>query len=209
VLFGGHFFKEIAVSTHLSRYFRQRRKALGLRFGDVARRMGYRSLPGACNKLVLFEERGDIPLDLFRKLAAVLEIDEVTIQELAARDQKEHLEQWTAWANEPIEPEVILRLMPAVFWGHKIPEHLKTTEEMEAYAQRLTRERHMKGWLVLSRRLSIYFDENGANKFVHEAGPGECVGPYMRLKGNPRKFVFGGPQGITPITPPERHGPQP
>jgi len=203
------FFKEIAVSTHLSRYFRQRRKALGLRFGDVARRMGYKSLPGACNKLVQFEQEGDIPLDLFRKLAAVLEIDEATIRQLAEQDRREHLEQWTNWANEPVKPTVILRLMPAAYWSHKIPEHLKTTEELEAFTQALTKEKHMKGWLVLSRRIAVYFDENGNKKCVQEAAPGEHLGPYMQVRGSRRKFIFGGPQGITPITTPERHGPQP
>jgi transcriptional regulator with XRE-family HTH domain len=209
VLFGGHLFNEIAVSTHLSRYFRQRRQALGLRFGDLARRMGYKSLPGVCNKLVRFEEQGDISLELFNKLAAVLEIDEATIRQLAAQDRREQLEQWTHWANQPIEPKVILRIMPAVYWSHRIPQHLTTIEEMEAFAQTLTKEKHMKGCLIVSRRLAVYFDERGEKYFVQEAAPGEHVGPYMRLRGRGKKFIFGGPHGITPITTPELHGPQP
>ncbi len=59
------------MATTLSTYFRQQRFHLGLRPGDVARLMGYKSIVGTANKIVLFEERGDIRTDLFRKLAAV------------------------------------------------------------------------------------------------------------------------------------------
>ena len=194
------------MSTHLSRFFRERRIDLGLRPGDVARRMGYKSLHGACNKLIYFEERGDIPVDLFRKLAVALRIDDEIITGLIEQDRREYLAQWTAWANEPVEPEIVFRAIPGVFAGHPIPEHLKTTEEMEQYAQAFAIQNHKKTWLVLSRKLRVYFDEEGT-KSVQEAAPAECNGPYMRLGSSKKRFLFGG-SGITPITEPEKHQPR-
>jgi hypothetical protein len=202
-------FKEIAVSTNLSRFFRQRRLDLGLRYGDVARRMGYTSLAGACNKLIMFEDRGDIHADLFARLAAVLGVDQATIDTLIAQDRKEFLEAWTAWANEPIQPEICFRAIPGVFFGHPVPDHLKTTEEMEAYAQAFAKRSGKKTWLILSNKLRVYFDEDGTRRGVQEAAPGECNGPWMRLGRSRKKFILGGSSGMEPrmVHEPERRGP--
>ena len=165
------------MSTHLSRFFRERRIELGLRYGDVARRMGYRSLHGACNKLIYFEERGDIPVALFRKLAVALGIDDQKIKGLVSTDRREYLAQWTAWANEPVKPEIVFRAIPGVFAGHPIPEHLTTTEEMEAYTQEFAKKYHKKTWLVISRRLRIYFDEDGSRRGAQEAALARSMDP--------------------------------
>ena len=61
------------MSTNLSRYFRQRRLALGLRPGQVAERTGHRKCKTA-NLICLFEERGDLDPRLFPKLQAALNI---------------------------------------------------------------------------------------------------------------------------------------
>ena len=68
------------MATNLSSYCRQRRLALGLRPGQVARLMAYKSIVGAANKIVMFEERGDIRADLFEKLKAALGIDDATAE---------------------------------------------------------------------------------------------------------------------------------
>jgi hypothetical protein len=196
------------MATSLSAYFRQRRVDLGLRPGDVARRMGYQSLAGACNKIILFEDRGDIHADLFAKLAAVLGVDQGTIDRLIAQDRREFLEAWTAWANDPIEPEIIFRAIPGVFAGHQLPKHLKTTEEMETYARDFAVKYHKKTWLVLSNKLRVYFNEEG-RRSVQEATPGQCNGPWMRLGRSQKKFTLGGSSGMEPrmVNEPEKREP--
>ena len=193
------------MSTHLSRFFRERRIELGLRHGEVAGRMGYKSIVGTANKIVRFEETGDILAAAFAKLAAVLGIDTETIERLVELDRRAYLQAWTAWANEPVEPEIVFRAIPGVFAGHPLPAHLHTTEEMEEYTQDFAIRYHKKTWLVLSRKLRVYFDEDGT-KSVQEAAPGEINGPWMRLGSSQKKFLFGG-EGITHITEPEKHGP--
>jgi len=169
--------------------------------------MGYKSIVGTANKIVMFEERGDILAEIFKKLATVLGIDDETIQRLNADDRRQYLAEWTVWANEPVDPEIVFRAIEGVFAGHPIPSHVKTKEEMEAYAQSFAKKHHKKTWLILSRRLRIYFDEDGTKKGVKEAAPGQCNGPWMRLNGSTKKFLFGGSQGITPVSEPEQHGP--
>jgi hypothetical protein len=167
--------------------------------------MGYKSIVGTANKIVMFEERGDILAAVFNKLAVVLGIEDETIKGLVEQDRRQYLAEWTAWANEPVEPEIVFRAIPGVFAGHPIPEHLTTTEEMEQYAQAFATKYHKKTWLVLSRKLRVYFDETG-RKSVQEAAPGEINGPWMRLGSSRKTFLFGG-DGIVPITEPAKHGP--
>ncbi len=144
------------MTTNLSRFFQQRRLALGLRPGEVARRMGYKSLAGACNKIIYFEERGEIPATLLVKLAAVLGIDQSTIQELMEQDHRQFLEEWNRWADQPIEPYVVIRAIPGFMISKDIPPELTTHEEMEHFAADIAERFTKKVWLVLSRRTSIY-----------------------------------------------------
>jgi len=204
------------LATNLSAYFQQRRLVLGLRPGEVVRRMGYKSIVGTTNKVVLFEERGDIRPDLFDKLKAAFEIDDATVVRLIEEDRREFVERWNQWANQPIEPHLVVRAIPGVYMEQEIPhslsseiaEGVKTPEAMEQYAADFAKQFGKKVWLVLSRRLTIFFDENGTKRQVIEAAPGEMNGPYMQIGGCKQKFLFTGGMGMRPLTEPEECGPQ-
>ena len=194
------------MATNLSRFFKRRRLALGFRPGQVARLMEYKSIVGACNKLIYFEERGEIVADLFFKLAAALRITQATIQRLLDEDQQQYLEAWNRWADQPIEPYVVIRAIPAFPFTKDIPPECTTQEEMEEFAGDIAERLHKQVVLVLTRRLRIVFDESAANRSVHEAQPGQCDGPYMRLAGSRKKFLMG--DQFRQITEPELPGPK-
>lgn len=196
------------MATNLSNYFRQKRIRLGLRLGDLVRKMGYRSIAGAANKIVMFEERGDIQSDLFQKLATALEIDKLTIQRLIEQDRREFAQRWNDWANQPIEPHLVFRAIPGVYFEQGIADSVKTRKAMEEYAAAFAKDRHMKVWLVLSRRLTIHFDENGVKKFVHESVPGELNTPSMHIAGDSQKFRFTNGMAMRPLNEPEQHEPK-
>src|SRR4051812_7321926 len=103
------------MSTHLARHFQQARLDRCLSLGQVARLAGYKNVSGGCNRLCHFERTGSINRQLLRQLAAILEIDEATIKEMADRDQGEFLDAWARWVNEPIQPYLVLKIMPAVY----------------------------------------------------------------------------------------------
>jgi hypothetical protein len=195
------------MATQLSNYFRQQRIRLGFRHGDVARLMGYKSIVGTANKIVMFEERGDIRHDLFTKLAGVLGIDEGTISELVEQDRREFVQQWNEWANQPIEPHLVFRAIPGVYFRQEIAEGVETPEAMERYAAAFAKEYQKKVWLVLSRRLTIFFGEDGGKRQVQEAVPGRCNSPYMCVGGSKRKFLFTGAMQMRPLNEFEKHGP--
>lgn len=197
------------MSTNLSAYFRQRRLDLGLRYADVARRMGYTNLSKGSRRVSDFEDTGGIDEGLFLKLANILDVDEETIARLSEQDHADFLQQWQEWADEPVEPSVVVRAIPGFMVSPKIPPGL-TQDQMEQFAANIAERHRKKVWLVLSRRVSIYFNESAAARSVIYAKPGQCNSPYMRLKGSRRKFLFttgAGGLGIKPLNEPEQQQP--
>ena len=106
---------------------------------------------------------------------------------------------------------MVFRAIPGVYFEQlwsDIAEDVETAEAMEQYAAGFAKDHHMKVWLVLSRRLTIYFDEDGVKRGASEAVPGVPNSPYMCLGGSKRKFLFTGDMGMRPVVEPETHGPK-
>jgi len=177
------------MATNLSSHFRRQRIRLNLRPGQVATLLGYTSLVGAANKIVRFEESGDVDYRFFKKLADVLGIERATIALLIQKDRRELVQRWTEWANQPIAPHLIACLLPGYFMAHPIPEELKTLDAMESHASELAADLHQKIWLILSRRLAIYFNEGGIKRAVQEAAPGQPLEPYRLLRESGKRFI--------------------
>jgi hypothetical protein len=169
--------------------------------------MGYKSIAGTANKIVMFEERGDVRADLFEKLKGALGIDDATAERLVEEDRREFVEKWNEWASQPVGPHLVFRAIPGVFFEQEIADGVETPEAMERYAADFAKRSGKKVWLVLSRRLTIFFDEEGVKKEVQEAAPGRCNGPYMCVGSSKRKFLFTGGFGARPLTEPEKHEP--
>jgi len=181
------------MSTHLSRFFRQRRQSLKMSFGDVARRLGYVNVTKGSNKVIKFEMDGCIRPDLFRKLAKVLEVSNDDIRRCIEADRGE----WQAWADEPITPHLVARVMCAVYSTKSIPPELHASREaMEEFASAFAKEWKWRVWLVLSKRTRVWFDEKGERTGITEDRFEECFGPYMRL--GAKKFLLGLVDGVGP-----------
>jgi len=185
------------MSTNLSRFFRNRRAELGLKPGDVARRMGYTSVVGGANKVVVFEQKGYIRSQIFPKLVAALGIDQETVTRLIEQDQREYIQAWWEWSAQPIDWVVHRRDVPFFVPPWAVPEDITTEADAEAWAVQFAVEHHAPVVLYLSRRVSVWINKEGRVESHHEASPGEEPLPYMQLKGGRRKFhIVAGPQGL-------------
>jgi len=174
------------MSTHLSRFFRQRREARKLSFGDVARLLGYVNVTKGSNRIIKFERDGNIKPDLFRKLAAILKISKDDIRRCLREDKAG----WEAWASEPIEPHLVARVMCAVYSTKRVPIEIQGSQEaMEQFTAAFAKERKWRVWLVLSKRTRVWFNEKGERTGVTEDTFEESYGPYMQHGG--RKFLLG------------------
>lgn len=176
---------DLRVTTHLSRYFWQRRLALKVSFGELARRMGYKNTAKGANRIIAFERDNKIHQELFYKLAAALGITSNEIGKCVEADRAD----WEAWADEPIEPHLVARIMAAVYSSKDIPTTIQASRKaMEQFASDFARHNRWQICLVLSKRLRIWFEEDGTNCGVTHDTFEQSHGPYMRLGG--RKFLL-------------------
>ena len=171
--------------SHLSQFFRQRRLDKKFGFGDVARGCGYKNITKGCNRIQKFEDGCDIDTELFRKLATVLDISDADITRCIEADKAD----WERWADEPIEPYIVIRLMAAVYSPKSIPLELHTDHEaMKQFASAFSKEKRVRVCLVLSRRLRVWFDREGGVERTTEDSFDESYGPYMQVGG--KKFLL-------------------
>jgi transcriptional regulator with XRE-family HTH domain len=174
--------------NHLGKLFRARRVKKGLSFHQLAALVGYGNLNKGSNRIQRFESGGKILPDLFAKLASILEVNPDEISRSLAEDYQE----WLSWANEPIRPYVVMRLMACVYQQSQLPDDALTIEAAKDHAARLARDSKKMVWLVLSRRVSIGFDETGKEGLPIEATPNMPCVPHLIIGGKRVQFDFTG-----------------
>lgn len=186
--------------SHLGEFFRRRRAEKGLGLGDLARLLGYRNVTKGANRIRAFESGGKVHPDLLARLADVLGVGPDEIRRLVAEDHAD----WLAWADEPIRPYVVVRLMACVYQRVQLPDDAHDPEAAVAFAAEVARRRKMRAWLVLSRRASIYFDGDGNRRGRIEATPEMPCEPFAVVGGDRVQFDFDGGVAVLPIDRPPK-----
>jgi len=156
--------------------------AKDLTTGSLARIAGYRNISKGSNRIHEFEESGDIHRDLLVKLVEALGIDQATLERLLDADYRD----WAAWADEPIEPRLVLRAMACVYPHLHIPERIRTLDDLQRYAAAVARKYRKKVALVASRKQTYIYGPDGRIEEVIEAKPFASLEPCMRIGG--RRF---------------------
>lgn len=190
--------------SNLSHHFEQQRLARNLRPGQLAQLIG-RNVSKIGNRIRTFELTGYISKELFEKLAAALEIDAATIEQLVEQDRRVFFEEWLAWVSETITPHLVVRIIAAIYTQRSLPPDITTTEQAEEWASSVAREIKKRCCLVWSRRISIWFAEDGSVVERTEAVPGEPNVPWIKIGG--RTFMFGEDlRSVAPVTWPRKPG---
>jgi len=186
--------------SHLSNCLRKRRTEKKLSLGQVAHLLGYTNLSKGANRIQRFEVGGKIAPDLLTKLSEVLEIGPDEIRQRINEDYRD----WLAWADEPVRPYIVVRLMACVYQRVQLPDEALTEEAAGAFASKVAKEKNMRAWLVLSRRVSVGFDASGEERGRMEATPEMPCEPFMMIGGRRVQFDFGNGVGLKPIDEPGR-----
>ena len=200
------------MTTLLAKHFHDRRIERGLNLAQLATLAGYPNTLKGMNRLVAFEREGEVHPDLLRKLSVILDVDEGTIRRLAAEDDRLFLEDWNRWADEPVEPYAVVRMLACVYQHNNLPPEITSTEAAEAFAANLARRWKRKVCLVVSRRYSVWLDEAGEVYSRSEAVPGQPNTPYVRLGRSRQAFLI---RSLTPddfvrrVSWPKKAGPNP
>jgi len=112
------------LSTHLGSYLAAQRTSRRLTLGQLARRIGYRNLEKGSRRLQQLERDGRIVDGLLERVAAALDLNPEHIIALVEQDRRELEEAWQAWVSEPVEPQLRMRVMAAVWKREKVPTEL-------------------------------------------------------------------------------------
>ena len=175
--------------SHLGKYLREMRLSKGLKVLQVAKAMGiWTNLNNGCSAIHSAEKSGYVWLDLLNKLVAFYNCDKAVVQRLIDQDRQERVEKWNRWADEPIVPYFVIRMMSAVYSAKSLPVTIKTLEEAEAFASARAKEIHKRCCLVWSRRLTIFYGVNGQVEERKVASLWEDNQPSMKIGGSPVDF---------------------
>lgn len=178
---------------HVARLFESLRLQRGLRPGELAARLGAAN-PSKVGGLIRTFELGDSISDHWlQKLIAELQPDPAELIRCAELDEAEQRQAWEAWANEPIDPFLTIRYMPAVIGAREVPRAFcNSREDAEGWAARELKRFGAKGYLNWSRRERTWYDRCGVNPCRHTVTFEErALGAWMQLGGSQRKFLLG------------------
>ncbi|MCP9808713.1 hypothetical protein KBY58_04620 [Cyanobium sp. HWJ4-Hawea] len=196
-------------SSHLSRLLESLRLERGLRPGQLASILGASNSFKVGSLIRSFELGGPITTHWLEKLVVELQPNPSDLARCLELDQQEaelQLEQdrlaWESWADEPIEPFLTIRYMPAVYGVREVPKAFCTPREnpedrewarerAEDWAAAELKRFRGKGFLNWSRRERTWFDERGINPQRRPVTfEGRAAGAWMQLSGSQQKFLL-------------------
>jgi len=196
-------------SSHLSRYLAALRQQRGLRPGQLAARLGASNVSKVGSLIRAFELGEPISDHWLQKLVAELQPHPTELRHCLEQDQAEAAEQlerdrmaWELWADEPIEPFLTIRYIPAVYGVREVPQAFCTPRE-SAEDREWARERaedwaaaelkrfRAKGFLSWSRRERTWYDERGLNPCRRAVTfEDRHTGAWMQLSGSQQKLLL-------------------
>ena len=94
--------------------------------------------------------------------------------------------------------------MACVYQRVQLPDDALDPEAAEAFAANIAREKKMRAWLVLSRRVSIYFDMDGNRRGRIEATPEMPCEPFAVVGGHRVQFDLDAGVAVRPIDGPPK-----
>jgi hypothetical protein len=168
----------------------EQRRTHHLTRSQLAAALGYANLGKGANRIVRLERDGIAVHGLLEKIVHVLGLDHQHVKELINEDRRRFEHDWEHWASEPVEPQLRVRVIPAIWCGERLPENLSKEDAVE-FARTRAMERRLTYVLVWSRKDEVWCYPDG-NTHVRTMAVGEVAGPFTRLRGHGGRqgFVF-------------------
>ena len=195
--------------SHLSRHLQFLRLHLGLKPGQMAARLGASYVSKVGSLIRAFELGESLSDHWLQRLVAVLQPNPDDLRRCLEWDQIEAAEQlerdrmaWEDWADEPIEPFLTIRYMPAVYGVREVPRAFCTPREKaednawartraEEWATAELKRFRAKGFLSWTRRELTWFDNRGLNPCRRALTfDDRQIGAWMQVSGSQRKFLL-------------------
>ena len=166
---------------HTGRHIKTVRTQRGIRLSELARLLGYGNINRGVQRLHVFESEGIITEELLAKVVQVLGIPDEDLKRLMERDRQDLHRRFEEWCSKSEPPHLIIRLIPGVYRRKWVPDSVPA-ERVEEYASATAAEEQKKTCLVLNRRESVWYDEEGRFRFRQTARPDNPIHfPYMTV----------------------------
>jgi hypothetical protein len=176
--------------TRTGSYLAAQRRLRHLNSQELAAAIGYTNVVKGARRILALERDGVTAPGLLDKIISVLALDPEHVHALVADDLREFQDAWDRWADEPIEPELRRRLIPAVWGRVQMPKGLSRAEAVEFAKTRAVAE-GFTFVLIWSRREEIWCYPSGRT-LERVMNVGDVAGPFSKLRGRgERRFVLG------------------
>ncbi len=163
------------------RHIRQVRTQRGIRLSELAHIVGYRNVNRGVQRLHLFESEGTITDELLQKVVQALSVSDEDLKRLIEQDRQDLHRQFEDWCSKSELPHLIIRLIPGVYQRRWVPDSVPV-DQVEQYAATTAADEEKRVCLVLNRRESLWFDEEGRFRFRQTATPDASAHfPYMTV----------------------------
>lgn len=196
-------------SSHLSRLVESLRLRRDLKPGQLAALLCSSNTSKIGSLIRAFELGEPLSDHWLQRLIAVLQPDPDDLRRCLELDQIEAAEQleldrkvWESWADEPIEPFLTIRYMPAVYGVREVPRAFCTPRETgkdnawvraraEDWASEELKRFRARGFLSWTRRELTWYEKGGVNSERRVVCfEGRNTGAWMQLTGSQRKFLL-------------------
>jgi transcriptional regulator with XRE-family HTH domain len=174
------------MTSQLGNCVRLERQKAGLSRQQLAGIIGYKNLNKGARRIEQIELEGSFDKAIFREIAEALNLDHAEIEN---RIQIDH-ENFEAFLDEPVAMRMIVRLMPAVYVSNPLPDEIKTHEEATVYARGYAKSQHVKVCLILSRRITYWFDASGKGFMAETTQDSSMNSPSMKVSGRGKIFLL-------------------
>lgn len=176
------------MSSHLGQYVLRQREKLGIGRGQLAGMLGYRNLGKGSKRIMDLEQHGACTEKFWHKIEEALHLEGEEVAKAVHQDWLDY----QSWLDEPVPMELVIRYMPAVYGTVDLSADVAADpQKAEEYACRVAREKKCRVTLVVSRRLSVWIDEQGTVYSRTEARNGQPNAPYSVVGGKAFRFRFG------------------
>jgi transcriptional regulator with XRE-family HTH domain len=172
--------------THFGRLIASTRERSGLSRQQLAEQLGYANANKGARRIEALEAGCGDDAGIVEKVIEALRITEAAAAEAVRLDDAERRQKYLEAIAEPIAPVLTIRVMPAIYANHPLPEGMNDPLELESYACGFARENRLYVHLTLASRTSLWINPQGE---VYERSEpddqGLPVGPSSRIGGKP------------------------
>ena len=177
--------------THVSRYLESLRINQDLKPSQLAFSIGASNISKIGSLIRQFELTGEISNYWFQKLINSLNPEKDELQRCIKLDKNVQLTEFNKWANQSIDPYLVIRYISALYVTKEVPTVFKISrKEAEEWCSKELRSYGAKGYLNWTRIDQTFFERGGLNpsrfKASFEEPPSSS---WMKVSGS-KKFIF-------------------